>query len=119
MSIISNGQITLGPNTDQLILRKISHFGISSEFAINLVYPNPFNPVTTIQFTLPMVETSHAVSIQIYDITGTLVETLMDEKLVSGQHTIKWNGTRFSSGVYFLKLEAGSFSQVEKLMLIK
>jgi len=43
----------------------------------------------------------------------------MDEKLEPGQHTVKWNGTGFSSGVYFLKVEAGSFSQVEKLMLIK
>ena len=66
-----------------------------------------------------MIEIWHAVSLQIYDITGTLVETLMDEKLEPGQHTVKWNGTGFSSGVYFLKLEAGSFSQVEKLMLIK
>jgi flagellar hook assembly protein FlgD len=66
-----------------------------------------------------MVETWHAVSLQVYDITGKLVATLMDEQLGTGQHTVKWNGTRFSSGVYFLKLEAGSFSQVEKLMLIK
>ncbi len=91
----------------------------SKAFSINSAFPNPFNPVTTIQFTLPMVETWHAVSLQIYDITGTLVETLMDEKLEPGQHTVKWNGTGFSSGVYFLKLEAGSFSKVEKLMLIK
>ena len=91
----------------------------SKAFSINPAFPNPFNPVTTIQFTLPMVETWHAVSLQIYDITGTLVETLMDEKLEPGQHTVKWNGTGFSSGVYFLKVEAGSFSQVEKLMLIK
>ena len=58
-------------------------------------------------------------SLQIYDISGTLVETLMDEQLAPGQYTVKWNATEFSSGVYFLKLEAGNFSQVEKLMLIK
>tara|TARA_B100001750_G_C15490480_1_gene590984 strand:- start:1107 stop:2033 length:927 start_codon:yes stop_codon:yes gene_type:complete len=91
----------------------------SRAFSVNPVFPNPFNPVTTIQFTLPMVETWHAVSLQIYDISGTLVETLMDEQLAPGQYTVKWNATEFSSGVYFLKLEAGNFSQVEKLMLIK
>jgi hypothetical protein len=88
-------------------------------FSINPAFPNPFNPVTTIQFTLPMIERWHVVSLQIYYVNGTLVETLMDEKLEQGQHTIKWNGAGFSSGVYFLKLESGSFSQVEKLMLIK
>ena len=91
----------------------------SKAFSINPVFPNPFNPVTTIQFTLPMVERWHTVSLQVYDIRGTLIEILIDEQLIAGQHTVKWNGTGFSSGVYFLKLEAGSFSQVEKLMLIK
>ena len=91
----------------------------SKVFSINPVFPNPFNPVTTIQFTLPMVEIWHAVSIQVYDIKGKLVETLMDEQMRPGQHTVKWNATGFSSGVYFLKMEAGNFSQVEKLMLIK
>jgi flagellar hook assembly protein FlgD len=66
-----------------------------------------------------MVEIWHGVSIQVYDIKGKLVETLMDEQMRPGQHTVKWNATGFSSGVYFLKMEAGNFSQVEKLMLIK
>ncbi len=102
-----------------IALKKITTLTMPQSFSLSPAYPNPFNPVTTIQFTLPMVETWHAVSLQIYDISGILIETLMDEQLIPGQHTVTWNGTGFSSGVYFLKLEAGSFSQVEKLMLIK
>ena len=78
--------------------------------------------MTTIQFTLPMVETSRqvgTVSLRIYNISGKLIETLVDEQLPPGQHTVKWNAAGLSSGVYFLKMKAGNFSQVEKLMLIK
>ena len=61
----------------------------------------------------------HAVSLQIFDITGKLVGTLIDDTIDPGNHIVQWNAEGFSSGVYFLKLESGIYSQVEKLMLIK
>jgi hypothetical protein len=79
---------------------------------------NPFNPVTTIQFDIPA-ETQHPISLQIYDIRGRMVETLVNEKLEPGQHEIQWNASQHSSGVYFLRMNAGTFPQTQKLILLK
>jgi flagellar hook assembly protein FlgD len=88
-------------------------------FALHPAYPNPFNPITTIRFEIPFVQTHSNASLRIYDITGRLVETLGDEILEPGNQTIQWNANTFSSGVYFVRLEAGTFSQSQKLILLK
>ena len=88
-------------------------------FQLHAAFPNPFNPITTIRFEIPSVETRHAVSLQIYDITGRLIETLIDEELGPGYNTIQWNANNFSSGVYFVRLEAGSFHNTQKVILLK
>jgi hypothetical protein len=80
-------------------------------------YPNPFNPVTTIRFDV--VETQHATSLQVFDISGRMVETLVNEKLKPGQHEMHWNATQHSSGVYFLRMDTGSFSKTQKMILLK
>ena len=89
---------------------------IPLEFALNQAYPNPFNPVTTIQFALP-VDTK--ISIDIYDMRGKFVETLIDRNMLGGYHSIIWNGSAYSSGIYFIKMHAGSYIRTQKLMLIK
>lgn len=88
-------------------------------------YPNPFNPVTTIRFDV--VETqqvgnpalSGSTSLQIFDITGRMVETLVNEKLEPGQHEIQWDASQHSSGVYFLRMNAASFTKTQKMILLK
>ena len=113
------GQLTLDSEVNQWILRK-SKSTIPTTFTLHPAYPNPFNPVTTISYAIPMVGTRHAaVSLQIYDIAGRLVETLVDGILEQGSHTAQWNASGFSSGVYFVRLEAGTFSQSQKLILLK
>ncbi len=79
-------------------------------------YPNPFNPSTSIKFTLP--KQLH-VKVQMFDILGRVVETLVDKTLDPGTHEVVWDGSKFSSGVYFYKVTAGSFSAVKKMILIK
>ena len=91
---------------------------IPAEFALYQNYPNPFNPVTTIRFDIP-VETYHNTSLRIYDITGRVVETLVNEKLEPGQHEIQWNASQHSSGVYFLRMNAVSFIKTQKMILLK
>ena len=81
-------------------------------------YPNPFNPVTTIRFDIPA-EIQHAVSLQVYDIGGRMLETLVNEKLEPGQYDIQWNATQHSSGVYFLKMKTGQYSKTQKMILLK
>ncbi|MDC0645833.1 T9SS type A sorting domain-containing protein [bacterium] len=87
-------------------------------FDLKPSYPNPFNPSTTIRFNIPS-EIQHAVSLQVYDISGRMVETLVNEKLEPGQYDIQWNAAQHSSGVYFLKMNSGSFTKTQKLILLK
>jgi len=78
----------------------------------------PVNPITAIRFDIP-VETYRNTSLRIYDITGRMVETLVNEKLEPGQHEIQWNASQHSSGVYFLRMNAVSFTKTQKMILLK
>jgi hypothetical protein len=79
-------------------------------------YPNPFNARATISYTLA--EPS-MVTIEIYDILGNLVETLVNQNLPVGHHQIGWNAGYMSSGMYFYRIQAGDQSKVDKLILLK
>jgi 5'-nucleotidase len=79
-------------------------------------YPNPFNPVTNIKFT---VEQNSPVNVSIYDVTGRLIKNLLKENKEPGTYTIQWNATGLSSGVYFCRMMSGNFNSVKKLILTK
>jgi len=79
-------------------------------------YPNPFNPTTTISFSIPQ---SEMVSLNVYDITGKLVTTLINEQLNIGYHSIDWDGTNQSSGMYLVRMESGEYVETQKLLLVK
>ena len=89
---------------------------IPMEFALRQNYPNPFNPVTTIEYTIPQ---NKFVSLQIYNIKGQLVKTLVSQKQEIGKHSIQFDGNNFASGIYIYKLQAGNFVDVKKLVLMK
>ncbi len=84
-------------------------------------YPNPFNPATKINFSLAKAE---KVNLSIYNIKGQKVLTLIDENKPQGSHSVAWNGLdsqakKVGSGVYFYKLEAGKYSSIKKMILLK
>jgi hypothetical protein len=91
-------------------------------FTLDQNFPNPFNPETNIQFSIPKLEN---VNVAIYDIRGRLIRTLIDHQLYSpGSYTLTWDGKdsvgqRVASGVYFTKLQAGRYSQTKKMTLAK
>ena len=85
-------------------------------FALHQNYPNPFNPITNIQFTIP--EPSD-VKLRIINVLGKEVDVLVNETLPVGHHRILWNPKNISSGVYFYKIEAGSFIKTRKMILLK
>jgi len=85
-------------------------------FALEQCYPNPFNPTTTISFSLP--KTTIA-SLKVYDIQGRTVATLLDGPAPAGHHQLQFDGTRLGSGVYFVRLRAGNFSAVKRMTLLK
>lgn len=101
-------------------IKHVSDF-IPDKFALYQNYPNPFNPVTNIKFDIPK-EVGNQKSearLVIFDILGREVGVLINEKLEPGRYEIKWDGTNYSSGVYFYKITAGSFSETKKMMLVK
>ncbi len=79
-------------------------------------YPNPFNPSTTREFSLP---SQSAVRLDIYNALGQLIERLVDDRFDSGTHRIQWMPGDQPAGVYFYRLQAGSFVETKKLILIK
>jgi flagellar hook assembly protein FlgD len=84
-------------------------------------YPNPFNPSTTISYSM---EESGPLSINVYDINGRLQRVLWDDTQIFGAHILEWNGCndrgeRLASGVYFLRFKAGNVIEEEKLVLLK
>jgi len=85
-------------------------------FSLSQNYPNPFNPSTSIQFSLSERAT---VSLTIYNTTGKLVETLVQNSLEPGSHSVKWQVSDHASGVYFYKLTVGGRSLTRKMMLLK
>ena len=89
---------------------------LPKEFVLYPAYPNPFNPTTTIRFNIVITDAS---LLEIYDITGQMVETLVNERLLSGKHEIIWNASNQSSGVYFVRLSNSTFQQTKKLILLK
>jgi hypothetical protein len=89
---------------------------IPSGFRLSQNYPNPFNPVTNIEFALP---NKSFVKLVVYDMLGKMVETLVNGEYGAGTYKVDWNAANLPSGVYFYKLETGSFTSVKKMMLVK
>jgi len=79
-------------------------------------YPNPFNPVTTIQYDIPSREN---VSLVIYNVLGRQVAILVDEQKPAGSYHVEFDAHSLPSGVYFYRLQAGSFAETKKLILLK
>lgn len=86
------------------------------QFAVQQNYPNPFNPTTKIDFSIPA---RSNVSLVVYNVIGQQVATLVNETMETGFHTVNFNASSLSSGIYFYKLTAGNFSSVKKMMLLK
>ncbi len=79
-------------------------------------YPNPFNPATTINYQLP---TNTLVTLKVYDVIGREVATLVNARQEAGRYTVNFNASTLASGVYFYRLQAGSFVETKKMMLVK
>jgi len=88
----------------------------STQFDLKQNFPNPFNPVTRIRYDLPV---ASPVLLQIFDIDGRLVETLVDGFQSAGHHSIEWTKNDLPSGTYFYKLSVGNLAAVRKMLLIK
>jgi len=88
----------------------------SSDFSLQVPYPNPFNPITNLTFSLPK---SGRISLIVYNIQGCEVARLIDDWYLPGNHLVTFDASQLASGLYFARLIAGNFQQTQKLLLIK
>ncbi len=86
------------------------------EFSLDQNYPNPFNPSTTIKWQLAA---GSFVTLKVYDVIGNEVATLINNELDAGSHSVNFDASHLSSGIYFYTLKAGSFIQTNKMLLLK
>ncbi|MFZ1290562.1 MAG: T9SS type A sorting domain-containing protein, partial [Melioribacteraceae bacterium] len=89
---------------------------VTYQYMIMNNYPNPFNPTTSISYSIP---NRSNVIIKVYDILGKEIETLITEEKPVGTYEVIWNASKYPSGVYFYKLQAGKFIETKKMILIK
>jgi hypothetical protein len=89
---------------------------VPTDFVLYQNFPNPFNPSTNIKFDLPK---ESNVAVKIYNILGEEVATLVNRVMQAGRHTVEFNASRLSSGMYIYRIEAGDFVQVKKMLLMK
>ena len=92
------------------------HVNVHATFALEQNYPDPFNPSTVISYQLPV---SSIVTIKVYDMLGREVRTLVNERESTGNHSVRFDAASLASGVYFYRLEAGSYHDTKKLLLLK
>jgi hypothetical protein len=89
---------------------------IPTAFTLRQNYPNPFNPSTAISFSIPK---RLFVSLKIYDLIGREIATIVSEELSAGNYSRQWNAANMSSGIYYYHLQAGSFAETKKLILLR
>ncbi len=87
-----------------------------TQFALSQNYPNPFNPSTAISFTLPH---STFTILRVYDVLGREVSTLVADRMNAGTHSVRWDASGLSSGIYFYRLETDAFMQTRRLTLLR
>jgi hypothetical protein len=109
----ANTRFTMNPGT---AVTPIGTATVPQSYSLAQNYPNPFNPVTKINFAIPK---QGFVTLKVYDMLGREVTKLVNEVKQAGTYSVDFDATRLSSGVYFYKLEAGSFVDTKRMVLVK
>jgi len=89
---------------------------IPEQYVLFQNYPNPFNPITKIKYKIPELS---FITLKVYDVLGSEVATLVNEEKLIGSYEFVFDGSKLSSGIYFYGLQAGSFVETKKMMLLK
>ena len=123
---LDGGFVIAGTLNDSIIIQKTDSLGVitkiddsnsfKSIFRLSQNYPNPFNPQTTIKYHLNQ---SDYVELKIYNLLGQEVETIVEERQVMGSHSVIFDASHLSSGIYIYRLQVGSFTQTRKMILLR
>lgn len=118
-TMLGGGNIVIhseGGPAAELAPGRLPMLAVPESFALHQNHPNPFNPSTMITYDLPE---AGQVNIVVYDMVGKIVGTLVDGHLPAGQHTVQWNAGSLASGMYLCRLQAGTFVETKKLLLVR
>jgi photosystem II stability/assembly factor-like uncharacterized protein len=123
LAIGPDGRLYAGTESGQIFrsigstssIRRLSSEPITT-FSLLQNYPNPFNPTTTISFSLP---SRSFVSLKVFNLLGKEIATIISEEMSAGNYSKQWNACKISSGIYFYHLQAGSYIETKKLLLLK
>jgi hypothetical protein len=108
--------VTLPREAEGTLTLRVSPVILPTEYALAQNFPNPFNPNTTIHFSLP---SDTRVELRVYDILGQEVRTLLDQEMSAGERAVTFDASGLASGVYFYRLQAGQFSATRKMLMIR
>ncbi len=101
-----------------LSVRSESHI-LSPSMELQQNFPNPFNPSTTIEYSVPSAGSAHHVVLKVYDVLGNDVATLVNERRSSGKYSVTFDAASLSSGVYFSQLHIGSLVATRRMLFLK
>ncbi len=113
------------PGSEKIIVQDITSVengnDIPNSFSLEQNYPNPFNPTTTINYSIPPVETGHALSLRliVFNALGQKVATLVNKKQAPGKYSVQFDASKLSSGIYYYRLQSGNLSVTKKMILMK
>jgi photosystem II stability/assembly factor-like uncharacterized protein len=116
VNLRGEGGTVVTPEGASIRLAMLNDGEVPTAFQLHQNHPNPFNPATRIRYDLPQ---AARVQLTVYDITGREVARLVNEEQPAGAYSIQWDATGLSSGVYFCRMQAGSFAATRKLLLLR
>jgi hypothetical protein len=124
--VAASNAAVVDPNSDVWLIRLASdelsvpqpliRDNLPEDFSLLPCYPNPFNPTTTISYYLPR---TSEIQVDIYNLLGQRVETLFNGRQEGGIHSLRWDGSNFASGIYFIQLQTQNLTQTRKMLLIR
>jgi ligand-binding sensor domain-containing protein len=112
----TNGGLAMFNENGVVSVKEATTNNISRTYTLFQNYPNPFNPTTTISFSLP---SKSFVTLKMFDVLGKEVASIVSEEMSQGSYSMQWNASNMPSGVYFYRLQAGSFTETRKLVLLR
>ena len=111
------GDIPKWNNQNNFIIENLTQkLILPDNYSLSSPYPNPFNPITNLSFSVPI---ESYVKILIYDIQGRLVQEILNSLMEPGIYNIKWAAIDYASGIYFVNMVSGNFSVTQKITLLK
>ena len=105
----------LGPNYSTNVSEP-TYLGAPTAYLVAKNFPNPFNPITTIAYSIP---TAGNVKVAIFDVTGREVATLVNSHLDAGSYSVAWDGSQSASGIYFYRVTVGNLNYTNRMVLLK